>query len=122
MDLRIQVIPGASAGTRILRLNGPFTLEGVFEFQSIFRSGNDPITVIDLTEVPYMDSASLGSLVGVHTSSQRNHRPYALVGVSKRLQTLFEVGGVKGILVIYPSLEEAEQKLAIQSGSKAAGE
>jgi anti-sigma B factor antagonist len=114
-QLKIESLPGTLAGTRILRLIGPFTLQGVFEFQTIFRSGTDPVTLIDLTEVPYMDSTSLGAVVGVHTSSQRNRRLYALVGVSERLHTLFKVGGVDGILVTYPSLEEAQQKLAVQA-------
>ncbi len=111
-ELRIELMSGRQDGIRILRLSGPFTLTGVFEFQSIFRDGNEPVTLIDLTEVPYMDSASLGTLIGVHTSCQRHQRRYALVGVSARLRTLFEVGGVDGILVTYPSLEEAQQKFA----------
>jgi len=73
--------------------------------------------LIDLTDVPYMDSASLGAIIGVHTSSERHQRHYALVGVSERLRTLFHVGGVERILVIYPSLEEAQQKLANKAAS-----
>ena len=110
--LKIESIPGIREGIRILRLSGPFTLTGVFDFQSIFRSGNDPVTLIDLNAVPYMDSASLGTIVGVNTSSQRQNRHYALVGVSERLRTLFEVGGVDKILVTYPTLEEAQRFFA----------
>jgi anti-anti-sigma factor len=116
-ELKIESIPGVHAGIRILRLSGPFTIQGVFEFQSIFRSGTDPITLIDLTEVPYMDSAALGAIVGVHTSSQTHHRLYALVGVSERLRTLFEVGGVEGILVTYASVEEAQLRLASKAAA-----
>ena len=115
--LKIESLPGIHDGIRILRLSGPFTIQGVFEFQSIFRSGNDPVTLIDLTEVPYMDSAALGAIIGVHTSSQKHQRQYALVGVSERLRTLIHVGGVDGVLVTYPSLEEAQQKLASNAAS-----
>jgi anti-anti-sigma factor len=116
-ELKIELMPGIHDGIRILRLSGPFILQGVFEFQSIFRSGSEPVTLIDLTEVPYMDSASLGALIGVHISSQRHQRQYALVGVAQRLRTLFEVGGVDGILVTYPSLEEAQQQLVSKAAS-----
>jgi ABC-type transporter Mla MlaB component len=76
---------GALAGERILKLSGPFTLSAVFEFQSSVRENGPPITVIDLTDVPYMDSAAMGSLLGV--------------------------AGVDSILAIYGSLAEAEAAL-----------
>jgi len=109
--LKIESTAGKSAGVRILRLSGAFTLKEVFDFQSVVRGLDDPVLIIDLSFVPYMDSASLGSIVSVHTSSQRQNRRYALVGASERLQTLFKVGGVSKILITYPTLEEAEEAL-----------
>lgn len=116
-QLKIESIPGVHKGIRILRLSGPFTIQGVFDFQAVYRGTNDPVTLIDLTDVPYMDSASLGAIIGVHTSSQRNQRHYALIGVTDRLRSLFHVGGVDGILITSPSLEEAEQKFGSQAAS-----
>ncbi|HUP03865.1 MAG TPA: STAS domain-containing protein [Bryobacteraceae bacterium] len=116
-QLKIESLPGTHEGVRILRLHGPFTLREVFDFQAAFRACNDPVTLVDLTDVPYMDSASLGAVMIVHTSSQRNHRKYALVGASDRLRTLFEVAGVGEILVTYPTVEEAQQKLAAKASA-----
>ena len=117
-NLKIESVPGSHEGVRILRLSGPFTLRNVFDFQSVFRSETAPVTLIDLTDVSYMDSASLGAVLTVHTSSEKNRRQYALVGVSDRIRTLFEVGGVGGLLVTYPTLEEAQQKLATKAASR----
>lgn len=117
-ELKIESRPGTREGTRIIELTGPFTLQGLFDFQSIIRNANDPITIIDLTNVPYMDSASLGALMGVHTSSQRHNRQYALVGMSDRLRTLFNVAGVDNILVTYGTVEEAQEKLASKAAAK----
>ena len=47
-EFKIESIPGSQEGIRILRLTGQFTLQHVFEFQSVFRSGPDPVTIIDL--------------------------------------------------------------------------
>ena len=116
-ELRIESTSGVRNGIRILRLSGPFTLQGIFEFQSIVLSGNDPVTIIDLTAVPYMDSTSLGEIMRLHTSSQRNQRQYALVGASERLRPIFKIAGVDQILIMYPTLEEAQQKLASNSAS-----
>lgn len=107
---------GRLAGERILKLSGPFTLSEVFDFQDAMRTNHPPITIVDLADVPYMDSAALGSLMGLHVSCQQHDRRYALVGASERLQTVFRVSGVHSILVVYPSLAEAEAAL----GGKAA--
>jgi len=106
-DFTIEVFPGSSPEVRVLKLTGPFTLRDVFEFQGTVRAGVAPITLIDLTEVPYMDSASLGSLLGFHVSCERDGRKYTLVGASDRLQTLFRVSGVQGLLHCRATLTDA---------------
>lgn len=107
---------GRLPGERVVKLTGPFTLAAVFDFQAAIRANHPPITIVDLTKVPYMDSAALGSLMGLHVSCQQRERRYALVGASDRLQTLFQVSGVGSILILYPNLGEAEAGL----GGKAA--
>src|ERR1700676_4579213 len=111
-ELKVESISGVGNGIRILRLSGPFTLRGIFDFRSSVLIGHDPITIIDLTGVPYMDSTALGEIIKLHTSSLRQHRQYALGGACERLRTLFNVAGVHRILIIHPTLEEAQQKLA----------
>ena len=111
MDLKIESLAGSRDGVRLLRLTGPFTLPAIFEFQSVVRGLNDPVAIVDLTAVPYMDSAALGAVMFLHASSLRKHHQYALVGASERLRTLFKVGGVDEILVTFPTVEEAEAKL-----------
>jgi anti-anti-sigma factor len=116
-DFTIDSAVGIRDDIRVLRLSGPFTLKGLFEFQSIVRSLSDPIIIIDLTNVPYMDSASVGAIMSVHTSAQRNNRQYALVGVCERIGTLFKVVGLQGVLVTYPTLEEAQEKLGVKAAA-----
>lgn len=116
-ELKITTTPGTREGVRIIRLNGPFILQGVFDFQSVARSGNEPVTIVDLTDVPFMDSAALGAVMGMHVSCQRQQRKYGLVGASSRLRTLFEVAGVATLLVTFPTVEEAEEKLTASAAA-----
>jgi anti-anti-sigma factor len=110
-ELRIESIAGTRPGVRILHLTGPFVLQGVFDFQTTVRAGSDPVTIVDLSDVPFMDSAALGAVMGLHVSCQRQERKYAVVGASSRLRTLFEVAGVHKILVTYGTLGEAQAAL-----------
>lgn len=98
-------------GARVLRLRGPLTIRTLFEFQDASRKDTAGVVIVDLTEVPYMDSAGLGSVIGVFTSCQRTNRGFGITGVSERIRTLFEVTHVNGLLPCYDSLEAAEVAL-----------
>ena len=108
---------GSIPGARILKLTGPFTVSTVFHFQGALRENQGPITIVDLTDVPYMDSAALGSLMGLQVSCQQHGWHYALVGASERVRTVFRVSGVSSILVSFGSLPEAEAALSGKSAS-----
>lgn len=108
----IETIAGSRAGVRIIRVAGAFTLKDVMEFQSIYRSASDSVTIVDLSESPYLDSAALGAVISVHTSSQRNGHKYAITGVNDRVKTLIEITGVADVLNLVPTNAEAEEKLA----------
>jgi len=110
-DLRIETVPSQD-GTQLLKLTGAFTISTMAEFQKLARENQARITYLDLSGVPYMDSASLGALLGFHVSCQREGRKYALVAVSDRLNTLFKVAGVEGMLPTYPTLEAAQAAVA----------
>jgi anti-sigma B factor antagonist len=110
-ELTIETVSGTPEGVRVLKLTGPFILRTMFDFQSLVRSGDAQTTIIDLTGVPYIDSAALGCLVGVHVSCQRLKRQYALAGASERVRSLFAMCGVDSILVNYPTLDQAQRAL-----------
>jgi len=106
-EFYMQWLADCAPGIRILKLSGPFTLTAVFEFQAAVRQPSEAATIIDMSDVIYMDSAALGSVLGLHVSCQRDQRSYALVGVGERLRTLFRVAGVDNVLVTADSLEQA---------------
>jgi anti-anti-sigma factor len=106
-DLHIQTIEGAE-GIRILKLEGPLTLNTLFEFQALVRKDEFPRLILDLSSVPYMDSAGLGSLLQAYTARQRPGKGFALANVSSRILTLLQVSKVDTIVPRYESVEAAE--------------
>jgi anti-anti-sigma factor len=110
-DLKITVSDRPS-GARLLRLNGPVTISTLFDLQETVRQDKTKPLILDLSSVPYMDSAGLGSVISAFVSCQGSHRGFALFGVSDRIQQLLDVTRVSGLLPSYASLEEAEAKLA----------
>ena len=109
-ELKINTEKGAS-GAVIIRLNGPLTLNTLFDFQDMVRKETASI-VLDLSAVPYMDSAGLGAVLGALASCQRHGRGFAVACVNDRIRTLFVVGHVDGLIPAFDSVEIAESRIA----------
>src|SRR6476646_5475339 len=85
----------SALGVPVVRLRGALTLRTLYEFkQAALQDMSRPV-IVDLAAVPYMDSAGLGALISVYTSSQRTSRGFAMVGLSDRVRSLFQIAGVE---------------------------
>src|ERR1700728_144930 len=114
-DFHIEIAP-SSSGVRILRIHGPLTLSTLFEFQNEARKDTSTGILLDLTAVPYMDSAGLGSVLGVFASCQRTGRD--LPWRARRIELLpSSKSRVDTILPIFATPEAAEQTLAKAAGA-----
>ena len=99
---------GKVEGHGVLCLRGPLTIENVLPFQNAFRREESAETVIlDLSEVPYIDSSGLGSLVNAYVSRQKAGRKVALTGVNERVFRLFEVTRTESLFLIFPTIDDA---------------
>ena len=110
-ELKIQ-IENATPGVRIFQLTGPLILNTLFEFQDLARADTESAIVIELSGVPYMDSAGLGAILGVLASCQRKGRGFGIVGASDRIETLFRVTHVDGLIPTFDSVETAKRQLS----------
>jgi anti-sigma B factor antagonist len=100
---------GKSPGTRVFRLSGPLTLKNLFAFQDALRGEPQPrTTVIDLSGVPYMDSAGMGALINYYVHCQKEGAALVVAGVSSRVMELFKMTRVDSIIPLRASLAESE--------------
>ncbi len=106
--LRLEVLPGRRPGEYIVRMNGPLTLGNISDFQQKVRTDKSPFLIIDLSQVPYIDSAGIGALVGVHVSRKKEGRRLALVGVNGHVRDALRTTNVEQFFAIFPTQEEAE--------------
>jgi anti-sigma B factor antagonist len=107
-ELSYTVSDGAKDGIVILALDGPFTLGNMFQLQSDLRSLTPPCLIMDLSSVPYMDSAGLGVIMNYFVSSQSRGRKFYVTGVSDRLRALLEMTKVDAVLKLCDSVAAAE--------------
>jgi len=100
---------GATGSTTILRLKGPLTLSTLFLLQDNLREIPDVDTVIDVSEVPYIDSAGLGTILSRWAHTQRTGHKFALTGISPRIEVLLEITKVNTVLPMFKTAEEADR-------------
>jgi anti-anti-sigma factor len=94
----------------VFRLSGPLTTRDMYNslspdvFRNIFESTpgaeQPPAHILDLTEVPYMDSTGLGMLAIHYVRCQSKGIRLSITGVSPRVQELFRLTGMENVLPI----------------------
>jgi anti-anti-sigma factor len=99
---------GSKDGTVILKLEGPLTLSNMFSFQGQFRALKPKCLILDMSGVPYMDSAGLGLVTNYFVAAEDDHRQFLLAGVNERVMSLLEMTQVDKVLKLYPTVEAAE--------------
>jgi anti-sigma B factor antagonist len=106
----LQIIdePGPSEGHRTLHLNGPITLNNLFQFQTTVRADHSRLLILDLTNVPYVDSAGIGALVGAYVTHEKDGRSLAMVGVNDRVRSALQVTRVEQFFRFYSTVAEVE--------------
>ncbi len=108
MDEDFTIDRSESFPQEVLALRGPLTAINAPIFQNAMRREEPAETVIlDLSDVPYVDSAGLGMLVSAFVSRQKAGRKIILSGINPRVQKLFEITRVQDLFLIFSSPEEA---------------
>jgi anti-sigma B factor antagonist len=107
--LVIEDVPGPKDGQRMLRLTGPLTMSTLYDFQSRVRTNTSRVLLLDFTNVPYVDSAGIGVMVGAYVSHQKDGRSLYLIGVNERVQNALKVTHVEKFFRFVDSVTAAEQ-------------
>ena len=117
----IERLQGKSPSTVIFRLSGPFTarkmygnltpdeLQKVLAFQSTPGEQLPALNILDLSEVPYMDSLGLGMIVTHYVSSNNKGVKTIAAGLTPRVLELFQLTKVDSIIPIASTVAEADE-------------
>jgi anti-anti-sigma factor len=107
--LTIERTDGKLPGTLIFRFNGPVTLRNLFGMQEQLRGGDLPaLTILDLSGVPYMDSAGMGAIINHYVHCQNKGVRLIVAGVNSRVMELFKMTKVDTVIALAGTVEEAE--------------
>ncbi len=76
------------------------------KLKEIYRD-KPPVIVVDMTEVKFMDSSGLATLVGTLKWCRLNGSELRLAGLTKAVRSIFDICRLESIFQIYDSQAEA---------------
>jgi anti-sigma B factor antagonist len=103
-DVTVLILQG-----RITRGDGDFVLRSAL--RDLLEKGRKKI-VIDMKDMPYMDSTGLGEFVSGYTSAKREFAQIKLSNLAQRVQDMFGVVQLQSLFETYPSTNEAVKAFA----------
>lgn len=111
-ELTVERYAGVTDEQRVLLLRGPLTIETTPHFERAVRNENAETMILDLSDVPYIDSVGLGSLVATYVSHQKTGRCLVLTGVTPRVMKVLKITNVHNFFMTFPTTWEAAEALA----------
>lgn len=100
-----------SGAIDILTVKGPITHSTSPAFQDAVSTVQAPRLIIDLTEMPSVDSQAVGALVRAFVTCNKAGRRLAFVGLNHRVRNVLKITGVEPLFDTYESVAEAEARL-----------
>jgi len=117
----IERCEGKTPGTVIFRLAGPFTARDMYgslspaALRNTFESedaAKHTLHILDLTEVPYIDSAGLGLIISHYVRCQGRSVRLVVAGARSRVVQLLQMTHVDKFFPRFETIEDAEQSHA----------
>lgn len=101
-------------GLYVVELSGEVDLQHSVELREILARHADErraALLVDLTQVTYIDSAGLATLVEYLQRALAFGGKFALGGLSERIRTVFQLARLDQVFSLYPTRDEAKAVL-----------
>ena len=118
MEFQIEDRP-AGEDTQIVAVTGEIDLFTAPEFKARvsapIEAGRTNV-IVDLTGTTFIDSSSLGVLIGAHRRLKRRGGRLTVVCACESIVKTFRITGLDGVFTLVPTLEEALTGNAVGAG------
>lgn len=111
--MRMKVTSENKGNFVLISIKGTLSIENISPFETLVNKhvdNNDHI-LIDLTDLTFIDSSSLGIIVVYYTKSEKNGRQFALLNINSDIMQMFKITGLDKRIKIFNSLAEAVRTL-----------
>lgn len=75
-----------------------------------YIKGDTAEIILDISEVPYIDSAGLGTLVSILRETRTHKKNLKLVGLRQNIKRIFEMTRLDKIFEIFDTVDESKKE------------
>ena len=100
-----------------IRLSGEIDLQHSPKLRQLLQSKvctKTPIILLDFTDVKYIDSSGLATLVEYYKNSRSYSGRLAVAGLSNRVRSIFDLVRLGEVFGIFPTVTEARAALLLE--------
>lgn len=109
---RVTAESKAERDLRIITARGAITYTSSPLLMDAVMAASERRLIIDMREVPSVDSMAVGALVRAYVHCQKSGKGLALVGLTQRVRNVLQLTCIDPLFDTYSSLAEAEAELA----------
>lgn len=101
-------------GVKIVRLSGPLDVSQAMQLRDVLGEqidGPGARVLVDLSEVPLIDSSGIGVMVSAHRRADGTGASFALAGAGTTVARVFSLTRTDKLLRLYPEVGEGVEAL-----------
>ncbi len=93
----------------LISVKGTLSIENISPFETLVNRCVEQKShiLIDLSDLTFIDSSSLGIIVVYYTKSEKNNRHFALLNINNDIMQMFKITGLDKRIKIFNNLQEA---------------
>ncbi len=101
----------------LISVKGTLSIENISPFETLLNKYVDEKThiLIDLSEMTFIDSSSLGIIVVYYTKSEKNNKYFSLININGDIMQMFRITGLDKRIKIFDNLDSAVKTLNLNN-------
>lgn len=113
MVMRMKVSSEQKKNYILISVKGTLSIENISPFETLVNKCVEQKShiLIDLSDLTFIDSSSLGIIVVYYTKSEKNSRHFALININSDIMQMFKITGLDKRIKIFDDLQDAVKSL-----------
>jgi len=113
MVMRMKVSSEQREKYILISVKGTLSIENISPFETLVNKYVEQKThiLLELSDLTFIDSSSLGIIVVYYTKSEKNNKHFALLNINNDIMQMFKITGLDKRIKIFNDLDDAEKSL-----------